>query len=80
MPSSVGPSKDRANRRSGPARLISSFDSLVLKMPQGDVYDDEEPKALRAMREAVTAVENKPDYLWHPYLGTLRAPASAPTF
>ncbi|MBU3863225.1 tryptophan 7-halogenase [Streptomyces sp. 4503] len=52
----------------------------VLKMLQGDVYDDEEPKALRAMREVVEAVENNPDHLWHPYLGTLRAPASAPVF
>jgi FADH2 O2-dependent halogenase len=52
----------------------------VLKMLQGDVYDDEEPKALRAMREAVTSVENNPDHLWHPYLGTLRAPTSAPNF
>jgi FADH2 O2-dependent halogenase len=52
----------------------------VLKMLQGDVYDDEEPKALRAMREVVEAVENNPDHLWHPYLGTLRAPTSAPAF
>jgi FADH2 O2-dependent halogenase len=45
----------------------------VLKLLQGDVYDDEEPKALAAMREIVTAVENDPDHLWYPYLGTLRA-------
>jgi flavin-dependent dehydrogenase len=44
----------------------------VLKMLQGDVYDDEEPKALVAMREVVEAVENDPEHLWHPYLGTLR--------
>jgi FADH2 O2-dependent halogenase len=52
----------------------------VLKMLQGDVYDDEEPKALAAMREIVAAVENDPTHLWHPYLGTLRAPAAAPAF
>ncbi|GAA1311333.1 NAD(P)/FAD-dependent oxidoreductase [Saccharothrix xinjiangensis] len=52
----------------------------VLKMLQGDVYDGEEPKALVAMREVVAAVENNPDHLWHPYLGTLRAPTSAPSF
>lgn len=52
----------------------------VLKMLQGDVYDGEEPKVLQAMREVVTAVENNPDHLWHPYLGTLRAPTSAPSF
>jgi FADH2 O2-dependent halogenase len=32
------------------------------------------------MRKVVTAVENDPDHLWHPYLGTLRAPSVAPTF
>jgi FADH2 O2-dependent halogenase len=29
------------------------------------------------MRETVTAVENDPTHLWHPYLGTLRAAAPA---
>ncbi|HEX6355327.1 NAD(P)/FAD-dependent oxidoreductase [Actinophytocola sp.] len=52
----------------------------VLKMLQGDVYDGEEPKALAAMREVVAAVEADPDHLWHPYLGSLRAPTSAPSF
>jgi FADH2 O2-dependent halogenase len=52
----------------------------VLKMLQGDVYDDEEPKALAAMREIVKAVEDDPTHLWHPYLGTLSAPSSAPAF
>jgi FADH2 O2-dependent halogenase len=49
-------------------------------MLQGDVYDDEEPKALAAMREIVKAVEDDPTHLWHPYLGTLSAPSSAPAF
>lgn len=52
----------------------------VLKMLQGDVYDGAEPKALAAMREVVAAVECNPEHLWHPYLGTLRAPTSAPSF
>jgi FADH2 O2-dependent halogenase len=52
----------------------------VLKMLQGDVYDGEEPKALAAMREVVHEVENNPGHLWHPYLGTLKAPTSAPAF
>ncbi|WP_308403633.1 hypothetical protein [Streptomyces niphimycinicus] len=52
----------------------------MLKMLQGDVYDGEEPKALAAMREIVAEVEGNPGHLWHPYLGTLRAPASAPGF
>jgi len=52
----------------------------VLKMLQGDVYDGAEPKALAAMREVVAAVEADPEHLWHPYLGSLRAPTSAPSF
>jgi FADH2 O2-dependent halogenase len=46
----------------------------VLRMLQGDFYDADAPAALTAMREMVTTVENDPDHLWHPYLGTLRAP------
>ena len=52
----------------------------VLKLLQGDVYDGEKPEVLRIMREIVEAVEADPDHLWHPYLGTLRAPAAAPAF
>lgn len=52
----------------------------VLKMLQGDVYDEEEPAALSKMREIVAAVENDPTHLWHSYLGSLRAPAAAPSF
>jgi FADH2 O2-dependent halogenase len=52
----------------------------VLKMLQGDVYDDQDPKALQAMKDILTAVENDPEHLWHPYLGTLRAPTAAPSF
>ena len=52
----------------------------VLKMLQGDVYDGEEPKALAEMREIVKAVEDDPTHLWHPYLGTLKAPSAAPAF
>jgi flavin-dependent dehydrogenase len=44
----------------------------VLKLLQGDVYDEDEPKALAAMRQIVSTVENDPGHLWHPYLGTLR--------
>ncbi|GGJ86727.1 FAD-dependent oxidoreductase [Streptomyces camponoticapitis] len=52
----------------------------VVRLLQGDLYDDEEPEVLRVMRETVTAVENDPTHLWHPYLGTLRAPMAAPAF
>lgn len=51
----------------------------VLKMLQGDVYEDQ-PEVLVTMREIVKAVEDDPQHLWHPYLGTLRAPAAAPGF
>jgi flavin-dependent dehydrogenase len=50
----------------------------VLKMLQGDVYDGQESKALIAMKEIVAEVEQDPDHLWHPYLGTLRAPTKDP--
>jgi 1H-pyrrole-2-carbonyl-[peptidyl-carrier protein] chlorinase len=52
----------------------------VLKMLQGDVYDTAEPKALTAMREITRQVEENPDHLWHPHLGSLRAPSLAPMF
>jgi flavin-dependent dehydrogenase len=52
----------------------------VLKMLQGDVYDDAEPVALTKMREITRHVEQNPDHLWHKHLGTLRAPAMAPLF
>ena len=47
----------------------------LIKMLQGDFYDGEEPPALSEMRDIVTAVENDPTHLWHPYLGSLRAQA-----
>ena len=52
----------------------------VLKMLQGDVYDDEEPAALAAMREVVAAVEADPDHLWRPFLGELTAPSAKASF
>jgi flavin-dependent dehydrogenase len=45
----------------------------VLKLLQGDVYDEEEPAILNRMREIVGAVEDNPSHMWHPYLGDLRA-------
>lgn len=52
----------------------------VVRLLQGELYDEEEPEVLRVMKETVTAVENDPTHLWHPYLGTLRAPTAAPAF
>jgi flavin-dependent dehydrogenase len=49
----------------------------MLKMLQGDFYDEDEPKALIAMRKIVTAVENDPSHVWHPYLGKVRPLAPA---
>jgi FADH2 O2-dependent halogenase len=49
-------------------------------MLQGDVYDDEEPRALAAMREVVTAVENDQTHLWRPFLGELKAPTAQARF
>jgi FADH2 O2-dependent halogenase len=56
------------------------YRTAVLKMLQGDVYDGQESEALTAMKEVVAVVENNPEHLWHPYLGTLRAPTAAPSF
>jgi flavin-dependent dehydrogenase len=52
----------------------------IIKLLQGDVYDDEAPQALAAMRKIVTTVENNPDHLWHRHLGTLRVPSAVPVF
>jgi flavin-dependent dehydrogenase len=49
----------------------------VIRMLQGDVYDDVEPPALGAMREFVAAVEADPQHLWHDRLGNLKATAAA---
>ena len=45
----------------------------VLKLLQGDVYDEDEPLVLKKMRELVTVVENNPNHLWHHSLGDLNA-------
>ncbi|MFF9478354.1 NAD(P)/FAD-dependent oxidoreductase [Streptomyces sp. NPDC014733] len=52
----------------------------VLKLLQGDVYDDSEPKALEAMRQIIRQVEQDPSHLWHRHLGSLRSPSLAPMF
>ncbi|MGH2599314.1 MAG: NAD(P)/FAD-dependent oxidoreductase, partial [Dehalococcoidia bacterium] len=52
----------------------------LVKLLQGDLYDDEAPPALVAMREIVTEVENNPNHVWHPYLGSLKVPSAEPMF
>lgn len=52
----------------------------LVKLLQGDLYDDDAPPALIRMREIVDEVENNPKHIWHRYLGTLTAPTAAPAF
>ena len=47
----------------------------VLKLLQGDVYDEEEPAVLTKMREIVREVESNPTHIWHKLLGDLTANA-----
>jgi len=47
----------------------------VLKLLQGDVYDEEEPPVLTEMRQKVTEVEQNPRHVWHDLLGDLTANA-----
>lgn len=50
----------------------------VLKLLQGDVYDENEPPVLQKMRKIVTAVEQDPRHKWHKLLGDLTANAFNP--
>lgn len=52
----------------------------VLKLLQGDVYDEEEPEVLTKMRAIVTAVEQDKNHLWHDKLGELTVQASRPLY
>ena len=52
----------------------------MLKLLQGDVYDEEEPVVLTRMREAVSAVEQNDDHVWHKLLSDLTANAFRPNF
>ncbi len=45
----------------------------VLKLLQGDVYDEEEPRVITAMRAKVAEVEKNPDHMWHRLLGETSA-------
>lgn len=46
----------------------------ILKLLQGDVYDEETPAVLDEMQRVVEVVEANPDHLWHRHLGTMLAP------
>ena len=50
----------------------------VIKLLQGDVYDDDAPPVLEKMRQTVTEVEQNPNHIWHKFLGDLTNNAFAP--
>ena len=52
----------------------------VLKLLQGDVYDDDEPEVLTRMRAIVSEVENNAKHPWHNLLGDLTSNAFKPAF
>jgi FADH2 O2-dependent halogenase len=52
----------------------------VLKLLQGDVYDEDEPEVLSKMREAVTSVESDEKHPWHELLGDLTSNTFAQAF
>jgi FADH2 O2-dependent halogenase len=52
----------------------------VLKLLQGDVYDEDEPPVLAEMRRVVSEVERNPNHPWHAHLGDLTANAFATAF
>ncbi len=52
----------------------------VLKLLQGDVYDEDQPAVLQKMRETVTQVEQNEKHPWHNLLGDLTANAFQPAF
>jgi FADH2 O2-dependent halogenase len=49
----------------------------VLKLLQGDVYDEDEPAVLTRMRNIVREVERNPKHVWHKLLGDLTSNAFA---
>jgi FADH2 O2-dependent halogenase len=52
----------------------------VVKLLQGDVYDEDEPKVLMMMKDIVSQVERNEQHIWHDYLGQLTANAFNPIF
>jgi len=52
----------------------------ILKLLQGDVYDEEEPPVLAEMRKIVEDVESNPKHVWHNLLNDLTSGSFAPQF
>jgi len=50
----------------------------VLKLLQGDVYDEGRPPVLEKMRAMVSDVEQNPQHMWHGLLGDLTSDAFRP--
>jgi FADH2 O2-dependent halogenase len=52
----------------------------VLKLLQGDVYDEEAPPVLERMRQTVTAAERDEKHVWHKMLNDLTNDAFSPAW
>jgi 1H-pyrrole-2-carbonyl-[peptidyl-carrier protein] chlorinase len=52
----------------------------VLKLLQGDVYDEEPPAVLTKMRDTVLMIEKDPAHPWHKLLNSMTADAFKPLF
>lgn len=52
----------------------------VVKLLQGDVYDEDAPRVLQMMKDIVSQVEQNEKHIWHRYLGDLTANAFSPSF
>jgi 1H-pyrrole-2-carbonyl-[peptidyl-carrier protein] chlorinase len=52
----------------------------VLKLLQGDVYDEEQPEVLSVMKRIVAEVEQNKNHLWHHYLGDISSSTLQHTF
>ncbi len=52
----------------------------VLKLLQGDVYDEDEPHVLQIMKNMVQQVEQNEMHIWHHYLSDLTASEFKPAF
>jgi FADH2 O2-dependent halogenase len=58
----------------------SKYRTDVLKLLQGDVYDEAEPEVLGKMRSIVSQVEQNPGHVWHNLLNDLTSHAFKPQF
>lgn len=52
----------------------------VLKLLQGDLYDEERPEILNQMSAVISQVEKRENHPWHRWLGDLTGDAFRPTY